>query len=67
MYTLSGGSGLRGPVVTGGAGAATGTGLAFTGFPVIGFTIVALIAMVLGLILVRMAMVRRANADSGTR
>jgi hypothetical protein len=66
MYPVSGGGGLKGPVATGGAGAATGTGLAMTGFPIIGFTIAAIIVIIVGLILVRMAMVRRATSRGRT-
>jgi hypothetical protein len=56
MYTIG-----RGPVVPA-AGAAGGTGLAFTGFPVLGFAIVGVTAVVVGLILLRFAMMRRANS-----
>jgi len=55
MYVTGG----PGPVVTGAAGTATGTGLAFTGFPIIGFTIVGVSAIVVGLVLLRIAIMRR--------
>ncbi len=59
-------SGGPGPVVTGAAGTATGTGLAFTGFPIIGFTIVGVTAIVVGLVLLRVALMRRhPHAEDG--
>lgn len=61
MYVSSGGGGLtRGPLAATGSGAAAGGTLAFTGFPLVGVTIVALVAIIVGLVLLRVAMVRRA-------
>ena len=40
-----------------------GSTLAFTGFPVVGVAIVAIVAIVCGLILLRVAMVRRHRGD----
>ncbi len=47
----------------GGAGAVAGGGgvLAATGFPVIGFSLIALVLIAVGFVLLRVAVVRRAN------
>lgn len=66
MYTFGGGSGLKGPLATGGAGAATGSGLAFTGFPVLGFTILAVLLIIVGFIVLRLAMVRNSAKNQGS-
>lgn len=60
MYHTGGRTGAG--MATGAAGASTGAGLAFTGFPTIGLTILALLVIIAGLLLVRIAMLRRGAA-----
>jgi type III secretory pathway component EscV len=66
LYQLGSRTGALGAATGVGSSAATGAGLAFTGFPVVGLAVLAIIVMVVGLILVRSAAVRRASkGDEG--
>jgi exosortase/archaeosortase family protein len=65
MYNTGGRTGAG--LATGAAGASTGAGLAFTGFPTIGLTILALLVIIAGLLLVRIAMLRRSAAEGRDR